>query len=176
MSLFKFDLANNTAADPGYAVHDDKLPYIPWGDKAKLKLLAADVEGSRFVVRLQFEPGIQFPPHMHTGAVHAFTHAGNWTYLEYGDATSCTAGSYLYEPAGSVHTLFIPETNTGITDVSFIVEGAMIHLNPDGSVMAIGDAESHIREYAEGCRKAGFEVPDIVIGGRTRIQPVQLPS
>ncbi len=63
------------------------------------KLLAADTEAARFVVRILFDAGTLLPPHTATtGTVHAFTNAGKWTYLErYDDGQSCTAGSYLSE-------------------------------------------------------------------------------
>ena len=58
--------------------------------------------------------------------------AGRWHYLEY-DFYS-TAGSYIYEPANSVHTLDVPEDNTEDTDVLFVIEGALLNLDPDGRV------------------------------------------
>ena len=61
------------------------------------------------------------------------------------------------------------DDNTEVTDICFIVEGAMIHLNPDGSVMAIADAGTHIRDYAEAIKAQGFEVPEIILGGSTRL-------
>ena len=43
----------------------------------------ADIEGARFAVRIRFAPGILLPAHKHTGEVHAFTIAGEWSYLEH---------------------------------------------------------------------------------------------
>jgi hypothetical protein len=53
------------------------------------------------------------------------------------------AGSYLFEPPGSTHTLKVADHAREETDVVFVVYGAMIHLGPRGEVLAIGDAESH---------------------------------
>jgi 2,4'-dihydroxyacetophenone dioxygenase len=64
----------------------DELPYADdWADTPgiRLKLLMADIEGARFAVRITFAPGILLPPHKHTGEVHAFTLAGEWSYLEH---------------------------------------------------------------------------------------------
>lgn len=168
-NLFAFDFDDNTAADPGYSVNADDLPFVDWLPGLKLKLLAANPESAFFVVRILFAPGTQLPPHMHTGAVHAFTHSGKWTYLEYDAGHFCSSGSYLYEPAGSVHTLKVADDNAAETDVSFIVEGAMIHLNADGTVMAIADAGTHIRDYARACAEQGYAVPEIILGGTSRI-------
>ncbi|MDG2090828.1 MAG: 2,4'-dihydroxyacetophenone dioxygenase family protein [Gammaproteobacteria bacterium] len=171
--LYNFDLKNNDAADPGFGVNADDIPYVDWMPGLRLKVLAADTEAARFVVRILFKPGVQLPPHMHTGTVHAFTNSGKWTYLEYDSGQDCTAGSYLSEPAGSVHTLKVADDNAEVTDVSFIVEGAMIHLNPDGSVMDIADAGTHIRDYAAACKEQGFDVPEIILGGSTRLGPAK---
>ena len=78
----------------------------------RFQLLAADVENATFTVRIQFPPGLQLPPHHHTGAVHAWTMSGEWGYLEHPDAAS-RPGSYLYEPPGTAHTLKIADHNTG---------------------------------------------------------------
>ncbi len=67
----------------------------------RLKLLMADIEGARFAVRSRFAPGILLPPHKHTGEVHAFTLAGEWSYLEHPSNPPSRAGSYLFEPPGS---------------------------------------------------------------------------
>lgn len=166
---YAFDLSSNNAADPGFGVNAEDLPYVDWMPGLRLKLLAADIEAARFVVRILFDAGTLLPPHMHTGTVHAFTNSGKWTYLEYDGKFDCTAGSYLSEPAGSVHTLKVADDNSEVTDVCFIVEGAMIHLNPDGSVMAIADAGTHIKDYAEACKAQGFEVPEIILGGLTKL-------
>ena len=56
-----------------------------------------------------FAPGIELPIHLHTGPVHGYTLKGEWIYKEYPDQPQ-TAGSYLYEPASSVHTFAVPET------------------------------------------------------------------
>ena len=147
----------------------DDLPWADaWaGDPAiKLKLLMADIEGSRYAVRMLFEPGVQVFTHKHTGEVHAFTFAGEWTYLEYPDSPPNTAGSYLFEPPGSVHTLKVSDDADGPTDVLFIMYGALLHYGPDNEIVAVTDAESVLREYPELLRQQGKPVPaTLPIGG-----------
>lgn len=146
---------------------------VPFADNfvglegVRLKLLMADVEGGRFAVRVRFAPGTQLPPHKHTGEVHAFTIAGDWNYLEYADKSPAnTAGSYLFEPPGSIHTLKVADHNTEETDVIFVVYGAMLHLDEDGNVVAVGDPESHLREWPAELRAQGKKVPESVpVGG-----------
>jgi 2,4'-dihydroxyacetophenone dioxygenase len=132
-----------------------------------LQLLQADVEGGFFVVRIRFAPGVLLPPHKHTGAVHAYTLSGEWSYLEYADSPPNRAGSYLYEPPGSVHTLKVADHVEGDTDVFFVIEGAMLILDPAGNVVAVLDAGSHARDWAVALREQGATVPEIIAGGST---------
>jgi len=147
----------------------DDLPFADdWAGTpgVRLKLLMADIEGARFAVRIRFAPGIELPPHKHTGEVHAFTVAGEWFYLEHADIAPNRAGSYLFEPPGSTHTLKVADGNTGETDVVFVVYGAMIHLGPQGEVLAVGDAESHLRDWPAAVRAQGKRLPETLpIGG-----------
>jgi 2,4'-dihydroxyacetophenone dioxygenase len=160
---------------PAFAVASDDLPFVDdWlGIKGvRLKLLMADIEGGRFTVQIRFAPGLQMPPHKHTGEVHAYTLEGEWYYLEYDGQARSKAGSYLYEPPGSTHTLKIADHNAGETDVVFVVYGALLHLDETGAVAAIGDAESHLRDYAQAVRAlgGGAKVGAIPIGGSMTMQ------
>ena len=147
----------------------DELPWAEaWaGDpRIKLKLLMADIEGARFAVRMVFEPGVLVAPHKHTGEVHAFTLAGEWAYLEYPDSPPNTAGSYLFEPPGSTHTLKVADHAGGVTDVLFVIYGAMLHLGDTSEVVAVTDAESVLREYPQLLREQGQPLPAAVsLGG-----------
>ena len=51
----------------------------------------------------------------------------------------------------------------------FVVYGAMIHLGPQGEVLAIGDAESHLRDWPAAVRAQGKRLPETFpIGGAMR--------
>jgi|SRR6478735_2896826 len=144
---------------------------LPWADAwagdpgIKLKLLMADVEGGRFAVRMLFEPGVEVAPHKHSGEVHAFTLAGEWLYLEYPASAPNRAGSYLFEPPGSTHTLKVADHAAEPTDVLFVIYGAMLHLGPEGEVLAVTDAESVLREYPQLLREQGKPLPSAVPTG-----------
>lgn len=150
-----------------HAATDD----LPWADNwagdpgIKLKLMMADIEGGRYAVRMQFKPGLQVATHKHSGEIHAFTFAGEWVYLEYPDSPPNQPGSYLFEPPGSTHTLKVSDDVEGMTDVLFIMYGAMIHLDDEGTILGITDAESVLREYAQLLAEQGKEMPTIGTGG-----------
>ena len=144
------------------AIHrgESDLPFVELGDGSSLQLLQVDVDTGLWVVRLRFAPGTVIETHRHTGEVYAFTLSGSWKYAEYPEVN--TAGSYLYEPAGSVHTLTVPDTNEGLTDVWFAIHGANLNLDADGNVTSVYDA-GFIRDvYFAFCEAQGLGRPPVV--------------
>jgi len=144
---------------------------LPWADNwagdpgIKLKLLMADIEGGRYAVRMQFDPGLKVATHKHSGEIHAFTLAGEWAYIEYPGSPPNRAGSYLFEPPGSTHTLKVADNVDGPTDVLFIMYGAMLHLGPGGEIVGVTDAESVLREYPQLLRAQGKPLPSVIPTG-----------
>jgi hypothetical protein len=98
--------------------------------------------------------------HKHTGAVHAFTQSGAWKYEEYPEVNR--AGSYLYEPAGSIHTLIVPDDNTEPTEVWFAIYGANLNLDANGNVESVFDAGFILEAYLALCEAAGLARPDVI--------------
>ena len=144
------------------AIHrgEDELPFVAAGDGTHLQLLQVDVEKGLWVVRTRFEPGVTIPTHKHTGEVFAFTIAGSWKYIEYPEVN--TAGSYLYEPAGSIHTLTVPGDQKGLTDVWFAIYGANLNLDADGNVESVIDAGFMRDVYFALCEGEGHPRPNVV--------------
>lgn len=101
--------------------------------------LFLDAENGLWVLRVQFQPGVTLPKHFHTGTVHFYTLSGCWYYLEYPEQKQ-TAGCYLYEPGGSVHTFHTPEDNEGVTDGFMVVAGANINFDEQGNYINTMDA------------------------------------
>jgi len=141
-------------------VGEADLPFVDFGDGSSMQVLQIDVEGGLWVVRTRFQPGYQVQTHKHTGEVYAFTLSGSWKYLEYPEVN--IAGSYLYEPAGSVHTLTVPDTNTEITDVFFAINGANINLDANGNVLSVWDAQYIAECYFALCEMQGHGRPSIL--------------
>jgi quercetin dioxygenase-like cupin family protein len=146
------------------AIHrgESELPVVALGDGTHLQLLQVDIPAGLWVVRTRFEPGVTIPTHRHTGPVYAFTLAGRWRYKEYPEVN--TAGSYLYEPAGSVHTLTVPPDVEGLTDVWFAIYGANLNLDENGNVVSIIDAGFVKQVYLGACAALGHPAPHIIEG------------
>jgi hypothetical protein len=72
------------------------------------------------------------------------------------------AGSFLFEPAGSVHTLTTPADNTEPTDVWFQIHGANLNLDADGNVESITDGPGVPAAYHALCETQGLLRPNVV--------------
>ena len=145
-------------ADAVRLVGDDDAPWADTGMGVLLKVVRFDSQRGTWVILNRFKPGVQLQTHRHTGSVDAFTSAGRWHYLEYDFYV--TPGSYLFEPANSVHTLHVPEDNTGDTDVCFIIEGALLNL-ARGRVRRVGLGwPRHLGRVLRLARGAGRSAPE----------------
>ncbi len=140
---------------------EHELPFVPYQEGVVFQLLQVNTETGLWVIRVRFEPGVTIQRHRHTGEVFAFTVSGSWRYLEFPDIN--LPGSYLYEPAGAIHTLHVPASNKGITDVWFAIRGANLNLDASGNVEAVLDAATVLEIYRGQCKETGLAVP-IVIG------------
>lgn len=144
---------------------ESDLPFVDLGDGTLLQLLHVDLASGVWVVRNQFAAGTTIATHKHTGHVHAFTQSGSWHYLESPEAVN-TAGSYLFEPAGSVHTLHVPDSNTETTDVWFTIHGANLNLDANGVVEMVIDAHLILPFYVGMCEaQHGIADPPVVVVG-----------
>jgi len=139
---------------------EEELPFVSYQEGVTFQLLQADIEAGLWVVRVRAQPGVTIQRHKHTGEVFAYTIAGSWKYLEYPEVN--TAGSYLYEPAGSVHTLHVLKSNPGITDMWFAIRGANLNLDEQGNVETVLDAAAVLEIYLGRCREEGHKPPDVI--------------
>jgi quercetin dioxygenase-like cupin family protein len=101
--------------------------------------LFLDPQNGVWVLRTIFAPGVTLPNHFHTGSVHGFTLSGKWYYTQYPDQPQ-TAGSYLYEPAGSIHQFRTPADNTEPTVALFVVSGANLNFDDNNNFHSVMDA------------------------------------
>ncbi len=139
-------------------VNIDQIPLLKdaIAPGVSIQPLRLDPERGEWVVLATLSPGAELPMHYHTGPVQVWTLQGRWLYREYPDQPQ-TAGSYLYEPGGSVHTFYCPEDNTEDTIGLAWVEGAAINFNEDGTFHSIIDAVSakHRTETASAAQGTG---------------------
>ncbi len=144
---------------PG-AVHigADDLPFVEIGDGSTLKVIMVDAARELWIIENVFAAGYQVQKHKHTGPVYCYTTSGAWRYKEYDYVNR--AGSFLYEPANSVHTLQIVEDDT---HVWFQIYGANLNLDADGEVESISDGPGTLAVYLNLCEQAGLPRPNVLV-------------
>jgi hypothetical protein len=92
------------------------------------------------------------------------TLSGSWYYKEYPETVN-QAGSYLFEPAGSVHTLMVPADASEPAEVWFAVNGANVNIAEDGSVISVIDASTVWQIYTAMAAEHGADVSGILVSG-----------
>ena len=158
-----FTIPMNEASEALHIGQDD-LPWLESEDGSKIKVLHVDLNLGLWVVKALWQPGYAVQTHYHTGPVFAVTHSGSWYYKEYPDYVN-RAGSYLYEPAHSIHTLLVSEDNTEETEVRFSIYGCNVNSDDAGSILGIVDAKSVLETYREGCKLAGLDSSNMIVIG-----------
>ena len=141
------------------AVHvaADELPFVDIGDGNQLKVLQVKEREGLWIVENIFQPGFEVPTHRHTGPVWGYTTSGEWKYKEYDYVNR--AGSFLYEPAGSVHTLTCVEADTRVW---FHMYGANLNLDADGNVESVTDGAGTLAAYYLLCEAQGLPRPNVL--------------
>ena len=138
-------------------VHDEDLPWVPAGGGSELKVLRVVPRLGIWIVRNRFAPGVQIETHRHTGTVEGFTLSGRWHYAEY--EVDYVAGTYIHEPAGSVHTLTVNADNVEPTDILFLMQGSNLVLRPGGAVARVDDGPTTLAYYLAAVEAKGLPRP-----------------
>jgi len=148
-----------TDSDVGTVVGHVDDASVPWMDGGNhlYKVLRVEHDTGVRVLRLLLPPGFQSPRHRHTGHSYGYTISGAWGYEEYGSRYS--AGSLIYEPVGSTHTLIVFADNQEATDVVFLSRGANETFDGNGEVLYVTDTEDLLDDYYRRCDQAGVARP-----------------
>ena len=153
--------ATPTQPIPALHLGEEEIPWVDTYNGVHIKLVLADAANGLWIVRNRFVPGSVVQKHRHTGAVYGYTLTGAWKYAEYDEVNR--AGSFLFEPAGSEHTLTVLDTNTEETDVWFQIYGANLNLAEDGSIESMVDATSIAEAYFALCEAQGLPRPNVIL-------------
>ncbi|MEP5763350.1 MAG: 2,4'-dihydroxyacetophenone dioxygenase family protein [Halieaceae bacterium] len=136
----------------------DDLPFIETGDGSQLKVLQIKTGEGLWIIENIFQAGYEVQKHRHTGPVYGYTTSGAWKYKEYDYVNR--AGSFLYEPAGSEHTLQCIEDNTRVW---FQMYGANINLDEAGEIDSVIDGQAVLEFYLAMCEAAGLPRPAVLV-------------
>lgn len=148
------------AAQAPTAVHigADELPFVDIGDGSKLKVIQVKEREGLWIVENIFMAGYVVPTHKHTGPVWGYTRSGAWKYKEYDYVNR--AGSFLYEPAHSVHTLEIIEDDT---QVWFHMYGSNLNLDENGNITSVFDGPGTLTAYYMLAEAQGIPKPSVLV-------------
>jgi quercetin dioxygenase-like cupin family protein len=146
------------AAPEAVHIGRDDLPFVDIGNGNKLKVLQVDEGQGLWIVENVFQAGFEVQTHKHTGPVYGYTTSGAWKYKEYDYVNR--AGSFLFEPAGSIHTLTCVEDDT---QVWFQMYGSNLNLDEDGNIASVADGAGTLAAYYALCEAQGLPRPNVVV-------------
>jgi len=140
------------------------LPFAEAGDGSAIQLLHVDLNQGLWISKTRLPAAYRVPTHYHTGSVFAVTLQGSWYYEETPDAVN-RPGSYLFEPAGSRHTLVTPPDMQGQMVTWFAIYGANINVDPSGAIVSIVDARTALELYRGYCDALGLDYSKLIVIG-----------
>ena len=111
-----------------------------------------DVTNGGWISILKAEGKGTIQRHRHAAAVTAWTMDGSWGYREHDWLAH--AGSFVYEPAGHIHTLYI-DPEVGHMTALFHVYGPVIHLDTEGNITSYDDVYLRLDRYMKHCQENG---------------------
>ena len=132
---------------------DDERLWVPNGPGRWSRPLCLNVSQGYWVHITKVTKAGVVSRHRHPAPVHGFVIEGKWRYLE--RDWVATAGSYLYEPPGDVHTLVVDKGDTMKT--LFRNTGALLYCDENGKTIGSTDvfdsvkaARNHFEEVGLG--------------------------
>ena len=149
--LIPQDMTDELYWKDGLDPEDDRL-WVPIGPGRWSRPLCLNVSQGYWVHFVKVtEPGI-ISRHRHPAHVHGFVVEGKWRYLERN--WEATAGSYLYEPPGDVHTLVVDEGDKMIT--LFHNTGALLYCDEEGKTTGTSDVFDRVKTARNHFEEVGL--------------------
>lgn len=150
-----------TITDTNYANDDleistadiDPRRWMPVGEQAWSLPLMFDRNAGTWVSQLRVEGAGTVERHRHANPVTGYTLDGTWGYRE--RDWVMRKGSFLYEPAGDIHTLYVHPEQGRMTAL-FHVYGPLIYLDAKDNVIDYDDVFVRIEKYAKYCKECGL--------------------
>ena len=136
---------------PDVLVEDNK--WYALGKMGKVRPLLFDVANGAWVSILKAEGQGTIQRHRHASPVTAWTLDGAWGYREHDWVAR--AGSFAYEPAGHIHTLYIDPAVGHMTAV-FHVNGPLVYLDEQGNAVDYDDVFLRLDRYTRHCKEVGL--------------------
>jgi quercetin dioxygenase-like cupin family protein len=131
------------------AIPDDERLWVPQAPNVWFRPLFLNTVAGEWINLLRVRRSGVLSRHRHPAPVHGYVIKGSWRYLEH-DWTA-TAGTYVFEPPGEIHTLVVDNDDEMIT--LFHVCGALIYFDDQHNACGYDDVHKKIdmcrRHYEE---------------------------
>ena len=127
------------------AIPDDPRVWVPQADRVFFRPLFFNTTNGQWCNLLKVCKSGFLSRHRHPAPVHGYVIKGKWRYLEHDWVA--TAGSYVFEPPGEIHTLVVDEDCDEMITF-FNISGAMIYVDETGQTVGYEDVHTKI----EMCR------------------------
>ncbi len=137
--------------EPDVMVIDRK--WYSLGKLGMVRPLLFDVTNGGWVSILKAEGEGTIQRHRHATPVTAWTLDGAWGYREHDWVAR--AGSFAYEPAGHIHTLYIHPSEKKMTAL-FHVSGPLVYVDEKGDAVDYDDVFLRLDRYSKYCREVGL--------------------
>ena len=108
------------------AVPEDERLWVPQAPDVWFRPLMLNTLAGQWCNLLRVRKSGILSRHLHPNPVHGFVLRGRWKYLEH-DWVAET-GSYVFEPPGEIHTLWVPEDCEEMVTF-FNITGCMYYLD-----------------------------------------------
>jgi len=151
INIVQSPFTNPEMFHPDVMLDDEK--WYPAAHVGKLRPLLFDVTNGGWVVILKAETKGTVQRHRHAAPVTAFTMDGAWGYREHD--WIARAGSFIYEPAGHIHTLYV-DPDVGKMTAIFHTYGPVVFVDDKGDVTGYDDVFVRLDRYAKHCREVGL--------------------
>jgi quercetin dioxygenase-like cupin family protein len=108
------------------AIPEDERVWVPQAPDVWFRPLMLNRMAGQWCNLLRVRKSGVLSRHLHPNPVHGFVLRGRWKYFEH-DWTAET-GSYVFEPPGEIHTLWVPEDVEEMITF-FNITGSMVYLD-----------------------------------------------
>ena len=149
--LIPQDMTDELFWKDGLTPDDDRL-WVPNGPGRWSRPLCLNVSQGYWVHITKVTKAGVVSRHRHPAPVHGFVIEGKWRYLE--RDWVATAGSYLYEPPGDVHTLVVDEGDT--MKPLFHNTGALLYCDENGKTIGSTDVFDRIKAARNHFEEVGL--------------------
>jgi 2,4'-dihydroxyacetophenone dioxygenase len=138
----------------------DAVPWVPQGSAGVwFKPLRISLDTGTWTNVLRVSENGVVNTHRHLAEVEGYVLSGAWHYEEHD--WQATPGSFVYEPAGDVHTLVADLAPGEEMMTLFTIHGPIEYLDADGNLRYVETAQTKLERYLDYCAASATTPVDL---------------